>query len=318
MPQLTSNDQLMFVGSCFSDHISEKLIQDHMKVCSNPFGILFHPSAILKVIDRSINEITYGKEDFFEWDNYWFCHEHHGGLAERDHENYLKKSNGLLQITKEQLISANVLFITLGSAWGYVKNNQVVGNCHQQDSQLFSKEIMKVSVVVKEYQTMIKQLRSRNSKLKIVFTVSPVRHFKDGLVENQRSKSLLNAFCHEMTERENEVYYFPSYEYVIDCLRDYSFFKMDTVHLNEKAIDTCYDFFKKHFFSPSLTKMITDWTPLKKSLNHRSKRRYSQSNLKFKVALLKQLKVFSTEHKICCKKEQEELQLHINEIRQEI
>ncbi|MFT6716355.1 MAG: hypothetical protein ACJA0Q_000991 [Saprospiraceae bacterium] len=318
LPKLNYQHKLFFIGSCFSDNMAEKLRQDKIEVINNPFGVMFHPDALVKVLERAMNESMYEERDFFEWDGYWFCFEHHSKLAERNLRVYLNKANALLMETKKQLQHTDTLFITLGSAWGYEKEGEVVANCHQQNGVLFDENLLEVNESAKRMRALLKKIRVQNSDLNIVFTVSPVRHYKDGMLENQQSKSLLNTLCHALCDESSNSYYFPSYEYVIDYLRDYKYFKSDKVHPNELAISKLYEFFVIHFFDEYSREVISKWQSLNLSLQHKSLRRYSPSNLKFKESLKKQLEMFESQYHVSCGNEIENISSEIEQIRQGI
>jgi len=318
LPELSYNSKLFFIGSCFSDNMADKLLQDKFDVISNPFGIIFHPDAIVTVLTRVLDDVKYEESDFFQRDGYWFCYEHHSKHAQRDLSNYVKQANDLLSLVREQLQETDTMFITWGSAWGYELEGQIVANCHQQDSKLFKKKLLDIKNSQVLVQDLIKKLQALNDAIMVVFTVSPVRHYKDGLVENQQSKSLLNILCHNICKDNSKSFYFPSYEFVIDHLRDYSFYNADEVHPNDLAVDQIYSFFVEHFFREEVKEVIDNWQGLNNSYQHRSLRKYSVSNLKFKEKLLKQLQNFERSANISCGNEIKSVKKQISEIRQGI
>ncbi|MFT6746540.1 MAG: hypothetical protein ACJAZ2_000881 [Glaciecola sp.] len=318
IPKLHYQDKLFFIGSCFSYNIASKLREDKIDLVYSPFGIMFHPAAIAKVLERVIKNKLYNKSDFFKWDGYWFCYEHHSSLAERDLDIYLKKVNDSLLELNEYMRQTNTLFVTFGSAWGYEKDDKIVANCHQQDSKLFNKKLLGLQETAEQFINVFSRLRQLNSELKIVLTVSPVRHYKDGIIENQRSKSLLNILCHELCDNKDDIFYFPSYEYVIDYLRDYSFYKSDKVHPNEIAVINLYEYFIDQLYDKSSKDVIAKWQTIKLSLEHKSLRMYSPSNLKFKENLKNQLETFAEHYSRPCGNEIKKLSKEIIEIRQEI
>lgn len=315
---LSINDKVVMLGSCFSDNISELLLQDKIQVSANPFGTIFHPLAIIRLINRSINKEYFKDEDFFKHDNYWYCYEQHGSLAQRTLKEALADSNNKLDDLRNNLQKTNCLFLTFGSAWGYHLNENVVANCHLQPANLFSKKLSSVGDLQIELQTAFQKLLDINPELKIYLTVSPVRHYKDGVIENQRSKSVLILLVHELVEKMSSVKYFPAYEYIIDELRDYSFFKDDKVHPNKKAIGLLYDGFKTSFFNEETLALFQEWGKIKHSLNHRSLHPFSAGNLKFKLALLDQLQKFKKKYGLDLSVEIRTLALEIEILNAEI
>lgn len=318
LPELHHKDQLFFIGSCFSDQMSLRLAKDKVEVKSNPFGIMFHPESILTSLNRVIEQRQFQEVDFFKWDGYWHCFEHHSHLSEKDLARYIDKSNRLLVDTRKHLLQTDTLFLTLGSSWGYEKDGAVVANCHKQSPALFEKKIFDLDRLLELFIKTLTALKTINKKLNIVLTVSPVKHHKDGILENQRSKSLLNILSHSLCEKVDKVFYFPSYEYVTDYLRDYSFYKQDLVHPNERAVAEVYEFFKRQFFDGESQKLIAKWRSLKMSCDHRSIREYSPSNLSFKENLKNKLEKFELQSGVNCGNEIKNLEKEISKIRQEI
>lgn len=284
--QINGNDSLVLFGSCFSDNIYKKLRADKMKVLSNPFGVIFHPIPLFKLIIRALNNDVFNENDFFKIDNYWFCDDMHGSMAKNKLDETIESANEALNVFREYLTESKFLFLTLGTSWAYAKSGEVVANCHKQKASEFEKELSSQDEIYALFEIMWAKLQKKNPALNLCFTVSPVRHYKDGLVNNQRSKSVLNLFCHQAVEGRKNVSYFPSYEFVIDELRDYVFFKEDKVHPNELAIGRVYEYFKQEFFSGELKKQIEQWNSIQKMIKHKSIHPFSTANLNFKLKVM--------------------------------
>ena len=230
--QINIGEKLVFLGSCFSEDIAIKFRNAGFDVLSNPYGILFHPTAIANVLLLEDFENT-----VFERDGLWFS-----WIASST--VYSTTRSGLLNLLEDQknlliqyLKSSTFVFITFGTAFEYqlIDKNIVTANCHKMPSSLFDKTLTSLSELERIWKLAIIEIRKYNPTINIVFTISPVRHIRDGVIENNRSKSRLFELI--STIELNEISYFPSYEIVIDELRDYRFFKVDGVHPNEIAIN---------------------------------------------------------------------------------
>lgn len=240
-------DGILLVGSCFSDEISKKIKFSGHTVSSNPHGTIFHPSVIAYNLMDAFNEemdqrIFKRENQFFTWNA--------STLISADSEENLKHK--LLEIKKElkqKLIDAKLLIVTFGTAWGYELNetNELVANCHKMPSQLFTKFLSSPYEIVQDWILAIEKIKEFNPDIQIVFTASPVRHIKDGLVENNLSKSRLIEAIQQLCLEENTAY-FPSYELIIDVLRDYRFFKEDQIHPTEEAINFVWKKFEETYF----------------------------------------------------------------------
>jgi hypothetical protein len=241
---------LIFYGSCFSDELSKHFQNGGFSVCANPFGTIFHPLALAENLAR-IFDIT--NEDFriFEANSSfysWSC----SNLVSANSENELKEK--LLQSTKDfeqKIVESSHFFITFGTSFAYhlKENDEVVANCHKQNSNLFEKKLSAIAEMFEVWKDVLTQIYALNPAIEVVFTVSPVRHSKDGLIENNRSKARLFELISAL-EQIFPINYFPSYEIVIDELRDYRFYAKDMVHPNSLAIDYLWEILKKSFFEP--------------------------------------------------------------------
>jgi len=244
------NHRVLLMGSCFSDNIGDKMKEGRMKVLSNPFGISFNPYSIAQNISRIIEKNPYFESDLRERNSLFFSYDVHSSFSSFDPKKVLDNLNQVLEKTHEELKKSDVLFITFGSAWVYkhTEENKIVSNCHKVPNKYFSKELLSIEAIVGRYVQLLSQLTQFNPRLKVVFTVSPVRHLKDGFIENQRSKAILLEAVHRLGELNSSCFYFPSYEIVLDDLRDYRFFKKDMLHLNDIGIDYVWEKFTSYYF----------------------------------------------------------------------
>ena len=242
--------KLLLIGSCFTEQIGTKLANHKFSVVDNPNGILFNPVSITKSISSYINNKQYSEADLFYQNESWNSWEHHSRFSNPDKKKCLGAINESQTKAHNFLKTGDWLLITLGSAFVYqLDNNEVVANCHKVPTDKFKKRLLSADEIFTSLNEMIVQLNDFNPTLKIIFTISPVRHLRDGFVENNRSKATLIQAVHQLVEKNAHCLYFPAYELIIDDLRDYRFFAEDMVHPNyaatnyvwEKFIATCID-----------------------------------------------------------------------------
>jgi hypothetical protein len=258
--------QVMLIGSCFSDEIALKFKESGHLVAANPFGTVFHPLVIANFIksllDDSVTMISpVQREDvFLAW-------EANSSFHAYSESALLKKANQVKQDWKTALQNASVLFITVGTAFGYyLQNGELVGNCHKFPAANFEKRLSESNEIIAAFTEMLAILKNVNPSLKIVFTVSPVRHIKDGIIENNLSKARLLEAVHAV-QNEVNVSYFPSYEIVVDELRDYRFYKTDRVHPTEEAVTYVWKRFSETYFSDTtiaLNEEVAQYHSMKK------------------------------------------------------
>ena len=276
---LTHKDQIVSIGSCFSEEISAKLSNAGFHIEGNTFGTLFHPEAISNVIKSSINQsdsVSILKRDdlYFSWDSSSAIY----GYSETELVDRIKAQRALF---RSKLSNAGLLIITLGTSWGYrlKENDCLVGNCHKMNTNLFKKELQSLSEMKLQWRKLIEDIKKFNPALKILFTVSPVRHKKNGLIENNKSKARLIELVHSLVEEHDCSQYFPAYEIMIDELRDYRFYSNDLVHPNEIAVDYIWEAFKRASISKESCELISRIKQIKSSLNHKSLHPDSNQNI---------------------------------------
>ncbi len=285
------DSHILSLGSCFAEHIGNKLGYFKFRAVLNPFGILFHPLAIENLITRAISEKPYTETEVFFLNERWHCFDGHSILSDASQEKLLDRLNLGLEQTRQQIKMASHMFITLGTAWVYRNkvSNRVVANCHKVPQKQFTKELLSVDEVTTSLERIIKLLRSNNPGLQIIFTVSPVRHLKDGFMENQRSKSHLIASIHGV-QIEEGVSYFPSYEMMMDELRDYRFYAMDMVHPNDVAITYIWEKFKENWIKEEAHPVMEKVAEIQRGLQHRPFDPNSGQHLTFLESLDKKIK----------------------------
>ena len=266
--KINHSDGIILIGSCFSDEMKSHFDNAGFNTLSNPFGTLFHPLSLADVISKSINDShdvdVYQRDDlFFSWDSSGALY----ATSERDLTSSIIKQREEL---KKHLSKAKLLIVTFGTTWGYmhVTQNKIVGNCHKAPTATFNKQLSDSTEMLLVWNKLILELKKLNPELEIVFTVSPVRHRKDGLIENNRSKARCIELSHSLLDRK--VNYFPSYEILIDELRDYRFYDSDLVHPNKDAVNYVWDSLKSYLFNANTLSLIEKVNKVKSTLNHKS------------------------------------------------
>lgn len=264
--KLEHGDTIIQLGSCFSEHISQRLFHSGFDVLSNPFGVVFHPLPLAYQILWALDHTLYENQIVTKDDV--FLHYQASSLVYSMSEDKLKSLFlSKLSNLKEKLQTAKVIFITLGSAHVY-KHSEFgfVANCHQQKKDLFEKQLSEIDQLKSVWTEVLNKLKIFNPQLQVVFTVSPVRYKRDGWIENNQSKARLIELCYHLN---NLSFYFPSYEVVIDILRDYRYFEKDGVHPNEQAVDFVWSLFQSWFFAEETSNLILEISKLRIRSEHK-------------------------------------------------
>lgn len=250
-------DSLFFIGSCFSDHIGAFFEKYHFKTCSNPFGTLFNPKSISDNLSRVIQQKPITEDLLFHFNNQYISFSHQGKIHGDSKITFLETLNRLDDQIYRFLKTTDYLFITFGTSYYYkfIERDLVVANCHKIPQSQFTKFRMTVDEIVHDYTLLINLLKEFNPQLKIIFTVSPVRHLCDGFHENQLSKAILHLAIDQMVNHLS-VYYFPSYEMIIDDLRDYRFYAHDLCHPAENGIRYIEEMIVKSMISANTEKQL--------------------------------------------------------------
>ena len=264
-------DSLLILGSCFAGNIGEKLISNKFNTVVNPFGIIYNPISIANNLTHILNKSNFKDEDLLFFNDKWLSLQHHGSYSNSNKSECLQNINQSISLSNIQFKKASYLFITFGSAWVYEHEKYgMVANCHKIPAKHFAKRLLKVEEIVAAYTSLIKSIKDSNADINIVFTVSPVRHVKDGLWENNLSKSVLHLSIKELTENFDNCSYFPAYEIVMDELRDYRFFKDDLVHPTDLAVNYVWEKFTASYFSKETTLLVEKIQKIKQAATHKS------------------------------------------------
>lgn len=281
---ISYNSKIVLLGSCFVENIGEKLHYYKFRTTTNPFGIIFHPEAIHSLIKRIVDQNKFTVGDIFFHNEQWHCFEVHSQLSNIDKNEFLETLNSLLKNTFEQLKNASHIILTYGTAWCYehLLHKKIVANCHKVPQKEFKKKLSAITSLEHTIQKTLSIIETLNTNAQVIYTVSPVRHLKDGIVENNRSKSNLIASLHNTIEKNKNASYFPSYELVMDCLREYRFYKSDLIHPNQITIDFIWEHFKSDWLHNTDTQTtLKQVTEIQQGLAHRPFNKNSTVHQKF-------------------------------------
>lgn len=282
-PFISYKDKLLLTGSCFTEHIGNYLKDIKFNVLQNPNGILFDPLSVCSSLISYIHNKQYTKKDLFYLNDCWHSWQHHSRFSNPDADECIKNINASQNTAHEFLRDVDWLIITLGSSFSYKLSDTSahVANCHKAPAQNFIKHLCTIEEIVTALDSTIHQLFHFNNKLKIIFTISPVRHLRDGVVENNRSKARLIEAVHHLVNKFEKLYYFPAYELVIDVLRDYRFFDVDLAHPNYAATQFVLEKFSENCFSDATKKLSEEIKKLAIAANHKAFNPQSQQHKQF-------------------------------------
>lgn len=283
-PGITYSDQIMMTGSCFTENIGAKLQKSKFLTLINPTGILYNPESIRDSISRILEKQLFCESEIFEHEGVWKSFGLHSRFAAISPTLFLENINKTIEESHLFLKNTDILIITFGTAWVYrlAESGKIAANCHKQPSSLFIRERLPVNSIVADYIELIQKLLTARPDIKLIFTVSPIRHLKDGAQENQLSKAtLLLAIEQLQCKFSKNVIYFPAYEIVMDELRDYRFYAEDMIHPNETAINYIWECFSNCFFSKETNAQKAEIEKLISALQHRPFQAKSKAFLDF-------------------------------------
>ena len=286
-PPINYSSKVLLLGSCFAQNMGAKLEYYKFQQCTNPFGILFHPVAIEKLITRAVNQTWFTSKDVFLQNEQWHCFLAHSKLSNTSEEDLISALNSALEKLRFSLLEASHVVFTFGTAWVYkhLEKDTIVANCHKVPQKEFVKQLLSpddVSDVLLGIET---KLRTINPTCSIINTVSPVRHIKDGLIANSRSKAHLIAGVQEIVSPEKLNYYFPSYEIMMDELRDYRYYKEDLIHPNQTAIAIIWNAFTGSWICPETAALQKKIATIQSGILHTPFNENSKAHIHFKKDL---------------------------------
>ena len=285
---LNYHSKIFGLGSCFVVNIKEKLDFYKFQNKINAFGTVFNPYSITNIVKRVVKQDFFTEKDLFFHENLWKSYELHSQFNSIEKDEFLKNANQKIKENHTFLKQTNFVIFTFGTAWVYVlkENKKIVSNCHKVPQKHFDKRLLKIDEIANEISSAIEFIKSINPDIKFLLTISPVRHLKDGFTENQRSKSRLIEAVHQVVDNE-QMFYFPSYEILMDDLRDYRFYNTDLLHPNEQAVEYIWEKFKDSLIDKTIFPIMQEVEQINKQLAHRN----FQRNQFVEPKLLKKIKI---------------------------
>ena len=289
--KITSRDKVMFIGSCFAAYMGEKMQMCKMPVMINPAGTVFNPVSVSNNLENIISGRIVTADDLYYHEGIWISFSHYTDFSSDDKESLIEKVNDCNSKAGAFLKESGFLFITLGTArvYRFRKTGEVVSNCHKLPSSMFDSELLSVDDIVNQWESLLGRLSEFNPDLKVIFTISPVRHWKDGAHGNQVSKSVLLLAVEELLKHNSVPGYFPAYELLMDDLRDYRFYSDDMLHPSVTAIGYIWEKFSGAFFDAETVNLQNEILKINRAFNHRFITGSSVRKKAFAEKMLKQI-----------------------------
>ena len=270
--RFSCTEQMLLLGSCFAENIGTRLAGNKFNVDINPFGTLYNPASIAAALRMLLHPQRFTAGDLFGHEGVYHSFAHHSRFSSTSETECLRNINDRLEASANGFRKTAYLVVTLGTAYVYrlKSSGEVVANCHKLPEKMFDRSMLTVTEIVSEWKELLLSLWEQNPELKILFTVSPIRHWKDGAHGNQLSKATLLLAVDELQAAYPErIAYFPAYEIMMDELRDYRFYATDMLHPSELAIDYIWQRFTENFLSDETKGILKEWAEIQKAINHR-------------------------------------------------
>ncbi|MGL4780096.1 MAG: GSCFA domain-containing protein [Bacteroidales bacterium] len=286
--------KILSLGSCFADHIGNKLIEGKFHIQSNPFGVLYNPASILSAIKLLEDRVFVKEDELHESMGLWSSFKFHSIYSSEIRQQALDTMNTVISTNSAFFEETEILLITFGTAWVYElkETGEIVSNCHKLPAQKFSRRRLSVDEVVSQWSELLDRFFASRMGRNVIFTVSPIRHWKDGSFENQCSKATLILAIDQLCKRYAGCHYFPSYEIFMDELRDYRFYADDMIHPSRLGVEYVWERFSHSFFTKETKADYLEWMKIKKMIDHRPLNGMTESYRSFLKENLKRIDVF--------------------------
>ena len=288
--QISYEDKIMLIGSCFSEEIGDKLSALKFSIFQNPNGILFDPQSIYQCLTDVISNRKITERELVQQGEVYHSMDHHSEFSSIHKEKVLDKINDHTSRAHLFLKQAKWLIVTFGTNWSYelLASGKPVANCHKMPGEMFYKREMEIEEIISKFKEAEQSLKEFNPALTLIYTVSPVRHIRNGVINNNLSKAKLLVAVHKLVTQAKSNYYFPSYELAIDVLRDYRFFDTDLVHPNAPAVEFIFDKFVQTFLNDKGNSILSAIKKWKNNIDHRPYFPESIAHAEFKKTVYKE------------------------------
>lgn len=285
------DSHILLLGSCFTEHISQKLAYFKFDTLTNSHGIVFNSSAIKTAVTDCVNNKVYTDADLKKHNDLWFSFKHHSQFSSPESAKTLTTINNAIKGAHHFIKTASHIVITLGTAWVFTDNNteEIVANCHKIPQKQFTKSLQSITQISDDLDAIESAIKSVNKKAHLIYTVSPVRHLRNGFTENMQSKSHLISAVQAHINKHGDSFYFPAFEIMMDDLRDYRFYEADMIHPNSTAINYIWDLFKTSWLSDKAKETMTSIEGIQKDLQHRPFNKNTKAHQKFEKNLNKKI-----------------------------
>ena len=307
--KISHSERIMLWGSCFVENIGKLMTENKFRCNVNPLGILYNPISIAESLRQVLEGKVYEETDLFQSSGMWHSWMHHSDFSSNSSKECLKRINDGILTVAESLSKTDWLVVTWGTAYVYYlkQGGMIVGNCHKQPEKLFTRKRLETNEIVEAWKCLFDDLRVLNPRLKVLFTISPIRHAKDGMHGNQLSKSVLLLAVDELCRTCSDCFYFPSYEILMDELRDYRFYADDMLHPSAKAVEYIWKCFCQCYFNKETREIMNEWESINKALEHKPFNPDSEDYRKFLSQIV--LKIAQIKEKFPYLEVQKELEL---------
>jgi hypothetical protein len=288
------NDPLFLIGSCFSENIGRKLSENKFDSLSNPYGVIYNPASIFRLMEEALLEKPVNEGLILKSQGVYRHYNFHSDISSLDKEDLLSQIGEANKYGKIYLLQSKWILITLGTSIIYYhkKLKEIVSNCHKVPAKEFDKKRLNPGEIIESFDRFYQTLGSLNKDFNIILTVSPVRHIRDSFETNSISKSILRYACGVLSESYDNVQYFPSFEIMMDDLRDYRFYDTDMLHPNNSAIEYIWELFQQSYFSDDTRQFINEWGKIRNAMHHKPFFPDSREHQKFLISTIQKLKSF--------------------------
>ena len=289
------SDPVMLTGSCFASGIGRKFEAGRFPVLINPAGTVFNPVSVINTLESITEGREYSPGDLYFHDGLWLSFDHYTDFSAPERDHVLEKINKTIKEAGEFMSKAGFLFITFGTArvYRFKESGKIVSNCHKIPSGMFTRELLTVDKITSLWYKFLDKLTSNYPNLKVIFTISPVRHMKDGAHGNQVSKSVLFLSVEELLKHPSSPGYFPAYEIIMDDLRDYRFYESDMLHPSQQAVDYIWEEFMKCYFSSETVELYREILKITRAASHKIRGNNPENVKRFSEAFLDKINSFN-------------------------